>query len=265
VSTVRGSAAALVAVALVALAGCDPAAGAPNAPGPATGGSAPVQGAVTVLAAASLTEAFTELGNRFEDGHPGTSVMFSFGSSVTLATQVTQGAPADVFAAASPATMRTVTDAGAAEPPADFATNTLELAVPPGNPGGVTGLADLAKEDLRVALCAEQVPCGAAAVRLLAAAGVDASPDTLESDVKAVLQKVVADEVDAGLVYTTDVVAAGAGVEGIAVPEAADVVNRYPVAVLRESRNPATAQAFVDYLRSEPGQQVLRRAGFGAP
>ncbi len=230
-----------------------------------TGDGATPSGALTVLAAASLTEAFSTLEGQFEAAHPGTTVTFSFGSSATLAAQAVQGAPADVFAAASTATMATVVDAGAAADPADLATNTLQIAVPPGNPGEVGDLADLADPDLRVALCAAQVPCGATAEQVLAAAGVTASPDTLESDVKAVLQKVIADEVDAGLVYTTDVRAAGDRVEGISVPEAADVPNRYPVAVLGASRNPATARAFVAYLLSDPGQQVLRDAGFGPP
>ena len=174
--------AALVALALtLPLTACGP-----DAPVPASGG-APA-GTVTVLAAASLTEAFTTLGEQFEAAHPGTTVTFSFGSSATLAAQAVQGAPADVLAAASTATMATVTDAGAAADPVDVATNTLEIAVPPGNPGGVRGLADLADPDLRVALCAPQVPCGAGAEQVLRAAGVTAAPDTLESDVKAVLQ-----------------------------------------------------------------------------
>jgi molybdate transport system substrate-binding protein len=245
------------------LAGCS----SPGPAGPARPDAATTEpaGAITVLAAASLTEAFTQLGDDFEADHPGSRVSFSFGSSATLATQVTQGAPADVYAAASAATMRTVTDAGAATGTVDFASNTLQLAVPPGNPGKVTGLADLADPRLRIALCAEQVPCGAAAVTVLAAAGVRARPDTLESDVKAVLQKVVADEVDAALVYRTDVVAAGTTVEGIEFPEAAQAVNRYPIAVLRESRNPATARAFVDHVLAPEGQQVLTEAGFGRP
>ena len=247
---------ALLLAAVLPLAAC-------GAPGSAAGRDTTD---LTVLAASSLTEAFTELGRTFEADRPGTRVRFSFGSSSTLATQVTSGAPADVFAAANAATMRTVTDAGAAAgPPVDIATNTLQLAVPRGNPGGVTGLADLSNPDLRVALCAEQVPCGAAAVTVLQRAGVTARPDTLESDVKAVLQKVSADEVDAALVYRTDVRAAGGRVEGIEVPEARQVVNRYPVAVLAQSRVPATAQAFVDLARSPEGQRALSEAGFGRP
>lgn len=255
----RTTVGALVAGLALALASC-----APDEPAPAASGAAPT-GALTVLAAASLTEAFSTLGTEFETAHPGTTVTFSFGSSATLASQAVQGAPADVIAAASAATMATVTDAGAAADPVDVATNTLEIAVPRGNPGRVRGLSDLADPDLRIALCAAQVPCGAAAEQVLRAAGVTAAPDTLESDVRAVLQKVVADEVDAGLVYTTDVVAAGDRVEGLAFPEAAQAPNRYPVAVLRASRNPGTAQAFVEFTRSDAGRQVLRDAGFGPP
>ena len=255
----RATLGALAAVLALSSAAC-----APDQPVPAARGAAP-SGPLTVLAAASLTEAFTTLGAEFEATHPGATVTFSFGSSATLATQAVQGAPADVFAAASTATMSTVTDAGSATDPVDVATNTLEIAVPPGNPGRVTGLPDLADRQLRIALCAAQVPCGAAAEQVLRAAGVTAAPDTLESDVKAVLQKVAADEVDAGLVYTTDVAAAGDRVEGLAFPEAVQAPNRYPVAVLTASRNPVTAQAFVDLTLSGAGQQVLRDAGFGPP
>jgi molybdate transport system substrate-binding protein len=259
VTPARPAAAVLAAVLALALPACTPEAPVPPAPG------APAAGTLTVLAAASLTEAFSTLGDQFEVAHPGTTVTFSFGSSATLATQAVQGAPADVLATASAATMATATSAGVATDPVDLATNTLEIAVPPGNPGRVDGLADLADRDLRVALCAAQVPCGAAAEQVLRAAGVTAAPDTLESDVKAVLQKVAADEVDAGLVYTTDVAAAGDRVEGIAFPEAARAPNRYPVAVLRAARNPVTAQAFVDHLRSDAGRRVLDDAGFGPP
>jgi molybdate transport system substrate-binding protein len=259
----RPRAAALLLTVLLAVAGCSQpgAAGGPETrPSPTT-----PTGPVTVLAAASLTEAFTRLGHDFEAAHPGSTVSFSFGSSATLATQITQGAPADVFAAASPATMKTVTDAGAASRPADFASNTLELAVPPGNPAHVTGLANLGDARLRIALCAPQVPCGAAAVTVLAAAGVQARPDTLEPDVKAAVQKVASDEVDAALVYRTDVRAAGDQVEGIEFPESSRAVNRYPLAVLTESRNPTSAQAFADLVLSAAGQRVLTEAGFGPP
>lgn len=245
---------AAVACALV-LAAC-------GGPGPPeTGGGA----RLTVLAAASLTEVFNELGRRFETAHPGTEITFSFGSSATLASQITRGAPADVFAAASVATMASVVEAGAAADPKPFAINTLQIAVPRGNPGAVTGLADFADPKRRIALCAEQVPCGAAAAKVLAAAGVQARPDTYEADVKAAVGKVRLGEVDAALVYRTDVIAAGDEVEAIEVPQAAEAPTRYPIAVLAASRTPALAQSFVDLVSSDSGQAVLAEAGFGRP
>jgi molybdate transport system substrate-binding protein len=222
-------------------------------------------GTLTVLAAASLTEAFTQIGKDFEAKNPGSTVSFSFGSSATLATQIVQGAPADVFAAASPATMKIVNDAGAANPPTSFASNTLQVAVVKGNPHKIEGLNDFADSGKRIALCAPQVPCGSAAIKVFAAAKIVPQPDTLEQDVKAVLQKVSSDEVDAGLVYKTDVIAAAETVDGIEFPHAQQAVNRYPIAALKDSKNPDEAQAFVDYVLSPQGQAVLERAGFAKP
>jgi molybdate transport system substrate-binding protein len=222
-------------------------------------------GGITVLAAASLTEAFNQIGKDFEAKNPETTITFSFGSSATLATQIVQGAPADVFAAASPATMKIVTDTGAADTPTDFVSNTLEIAVPNADPHKITGLKDFADESRRIALCAPQVPCGAAAVKVFASAKIVPRPDTLEQDVKATLQKVANDEVDAALVYKTDVLAAGDKVDGIEFPEAQDAINTYPIATLKESKNPAMAKAFVDYVLSPEGQAVLAKAGFAKP
>jgi molybdate transport system substrate-binding protein len=251
------------ALALV-LAGCGGSAdGAATAPGDTPAG---ISGTLTVFAAASLTDVFTDLGERLEADHPGLAVQFNFAGSSALATQLTQGAPADVFASANESQMAVVTDAGLADgEPRVVAANVLQLAVPAGNPAGVTGLADLAREELAVALCAPQVPCGAAAEDVLAAAGVTAAPDTLEEDVRAALTKVELGEVDAALVYTTDVTAAGDAVEGIDVPEAEQVVNDYPVAVLADAPNPAAAAAFVELVESEEGQQALADAGFRTP
>jgi molybdate transport system substrate-binding protein len=216
-------------------------------------------GTVTVLAAASLTEAFTRIGEDFRAAHPGTTVTFSFGGSSGLAQQIVAGAPADVFAAASPATMRTVTEAGdAAGEPATFARNQLVIAVPKGNPQGVSGLASLSEPGVKVALCAEQVPCGAAAKK----AGVRVTPVTQEQDVKAALAKVKLGEVDAALVYRTDVRAAAADVDGVEFPESARAVNDYPIVALRDAPNAAGAAAFVAYVRSAPAQRVLADAGF---
>lgn len=223
-----------------------------------------ITGKITVLGAASLTEAFTTIGKNFQAAHPGTTVTFSFGSSATLATQVNQGAPADVFASADQRTMKMVSDAGNVGHPTIFATNTLEIAVPPGNPGKITGLADFANSSKKTAVCAPQVPCGAAAQQVFAAAGIKAKPVSYETDVKAALQKVEQNEVDAALVYKTDVAAAGNKVEGITFPEAQKVINKYPIAAVKDSRNPATAAAFVSYVTG-PGERVLHQAGFGAP
>ena len=220
---------ALAAVLLIVLAGCggnEPAA--PTSGASSAASSAPAA-PITVFAAASLTEAFTEIGTAFQ-AESGSTVTFNFGSSATLATQINQGAPADVFAAASPATMKTVTDAGNATGPVNFVSNTLQIAVPTGNPGKITGLEDFADESKRIAICAPQVPCGAAAEKVFAAAKITPKPDTLEQDVKAALTKVAADEVDAALVYRTDVISAPEKVEGIDFPEAGQAVNQYPIA-----------------------------------
>ncbi len=223
-------------------------------------------GQVTVFAAASLTEAFTKLGTDFEAGHPGTTVTFNFAGSSALATQITQGAPADVFAAASPATMKTVTDAGdAAGDPVTLVRNQLVIAVPRGNPHQVTGLAGLARPGLKVALCAEQVPCGSATKTALDAAGVRLTPATLEQDVKGALAKVKLGEVDAALVYRTDVRAAAGELDAVEFPESARAVNDYPIVVLKHAGNPDGARAFVEYVRSDAGRAVLTAAGFQAP
>jgi molybdate transport system substrate-binding protein len=228
-------------------------------------GAGSSSGTITVLAAASLTEAFTQIGKDFEAKNPGSTVSFSFGSSATLATQIVQGAPADVFAAASPDTMKIVSDVGAANHPTSFASNTLQIAVVKGNPHKIKGLNDFADTGKRIALCAPQVPCGSAAIKVFAAAKIVPQPDTLEQDVKAVLQKISSDEVDAGLVYRTDVIAAAETVDGIGFPHAQQAVNSYPIAALKDSKSPAQAQAFVDYVLSPEGQAVLERAGFAKP
>jgi molybdate transport system substrate-binding protein len=255
---------ALAAAFCLMLPGCggaEPQASAPSLSSEASG----TRGAITVLAAASLTEAFNQIGTDFEAKNPGSKVSFSFGSSAMLATQIVQGAPADVFAAASSATMKTVTAAGAANTPKDFVSNTLEIAVPKGNPHKITGLQDFGDESKRIALCAPQVPCGAAAVKVFAAANITPKPDTLEQDVKATLQKVASDEVDAALVYKTDVISAGDKVDGMEFPEAQDAINSYPIAAVKDSKNPALAQSFVNYVLSFDGQAVLAKAGFAQP
>lgn len=251
----------VAALVLTACGGEDERTGSSSSPTEAAG-----LGDITVLAASSLTDAFTTLGDQLEEEHPGTSVKFSFAASSELATQITSGAPADVFASASPSTMDQVVSAGdAAGDPAVFVRNRLEIAVPAGNAAGVAGLDDFATKHLKIALCAPEVPCGDAAGRAFAAAGVTPAPDTLEPDVKAVLSKVALGEVDAALVYRTDVIAAGDEVEGIDFPEAADAVNDYPIAVLKDAPNSKGANAFVDLVRSPAGAAVLTRAGFEQP
>lgn len=231
----------------------------------ATAGGAPA-GTVTVLAAASLTEVFTGLGERFEAAYPGTRVVFSFAGSSTLAQQVDAGAPADVFASASPVPMRQVVEAGAVVgQPEVFARNRLAIAVPRGNPARITRLADLARPDLKVALCAPQVPCGAAARTALAAGGVSLTPATLEQDVKAAVTKVRLGEVDAALVYRTDLATVPDELTAVEFAEAAQAVNDYLIAPLAGAPNPATARAFVAFVRSSEGRRALTAAGFQVP
>jgi molybdate transport system substrate-binding protein len=194
--------------------------------------------------------------------------MFNFAGSSALATQINQGAPADIFASAAPANMKIVTDAGNGEgTPTTFVRNQLVIAVPKGNPKGIAGLADLTKPGVKVALCAEQVPCGAAARKALDAAQVKLTPVTLEQDVKQALAKVKLGEVDAALVYRTDARAATAAsdVDGIEFPESAGAINDYPIIVLKDAPNKAAAQAFLAYVLSDKGKTVLGDAGFQSP
>lgn len=256
----------VAALAGMVLAGCGSSSSASgsSAPssGPAIGG---VSGTITVFAAASLKESFTALGRRFESAHPGTRVVFSFGPSSGLAAQITQGAPADVFASASPKNMTQVTDAGVAPAARTFARNALEIAVPATNPGRVTRLSDLGKSAVKVAVCQPAVPCGVTAAKVFANAKLDVAPVSQEVDVKAVLSKVTLGEVDAGLVYVTDVRSAGRKVQGIAIPDAVNAATEYPIATLTTSKNKAAAQAFTDLVLSPQGATALAEAGFARP
>lgn len=247
----------LVLVALVA--GCSGS--------PADGGAGgDLSGDLLVFAAASLTEPFEALTDALEDAHPDLEVTVSLAGSQQLAGQIVEGAPADVFASAAEAQMGVVVDAGLADgTPETFATNLLEIAVEPGNPLGITGLADLADDDLVLVLVTEDAPAGRYAAEALAAAGIEAAPDSLELDVRAALSKVVLGEADAAIVYRTDVVAAGEDVEGIVIPDEENVIATYPIAVLAEAPNPAAARAFVDLVTSERGQDLLVEAGFERP
>lgn len=228
--------------------------------------AADVGGTVTVLAAASLTGSFEELGERLEEEHPDLDIAFSFGPSSGLVEQVLTGAPADVLATADARTMGNAVAGGVVDgEPAVFARNTLALIVPVGNPGSVQGLDDLARDELRVAICEPAVPCGAAAERLLAAAGVTAKPDTLATDVKEATSLVSLGEADAALVYLTDAVAERGAVETIEATQAAEFVNDYLVALLTDAPNPEAAQVIVDAIIGEPGQRILGAAGFLGP
>jgi molybdate transport system substrate-binding protein len=231
----------------------------------ATSSSPQIGGAITVLAAASLTEAFTTLGKQFEAAHPGASVKFSFAASSALVQQIKQGAPADVFASASVKNMTQVSDAGDAVKPTNFASNSMEIAVPPSNPANITTLADLAKGGVKVALCQVEVPCGATAQAVFKNANLTVKPVTEEEDVKSTLTKVELNEVDAALVYVSDVTAAGSKVKGIEIPADVNATTEYPIAALTKAPNPSGAQAFVDYVLSAEGVAVLTADGFAKP
>jgi molybdate transport system substrate-binding protein len=240
----------------------------PADPSPATSsaGQDRLTGTLTVFAAASLTDVFGGLGDRLTADNPGLDIQFNFAGSSALATQITQGAPADVFASANETQMAVVTDAKLQSgDPEIFTENVLEIAVPKGNPGKVTGIADFADPDLTLAVCAPDVPCGAAAQKVFTAAGITAVPDTEEEDVRAALTKVQLGEVDAALVYASDVRSAGSDVEGIEFPEAEDAINAYPICALAAAPNPDAAHAFIDLVLSDAGQQALEAAGFRAP
>ncbi|WP_295779463.1 molybdate ABC transporter substrate-binding protein [uncultured Microbacterium sp.] len=246
--------AALLAAAVAALAGCA------AQPAPPAASDDGLSGTVEVYAAASLQRSFDEIARAFEADHPGVTVSPVYDGSSTLATQIAEGAPADVFASADEKNMAKVVDQ--APEPQVFAGNTLVIAVPTGNPAGVETLADLSR--VTTVLCAPEVPCGAASRTLLSNAGVAVTPASSEQNVTAVLTKVAAGEADAGLVYATDVVGRD-DVEAI-VPAGADaVVNRYPIASLTDAPNPPAAAAFVEFVFSDAGQRILADAGFRAP
>jgi molybdate transport system substrate-binding protein len=230
------------------------------------GGAEPVTGSITVLAAASLTDAFGRLGKDFQAAHPDVKVTFNFAGSASLREQILAGAPADVFASANEANMTPVVGAGAVSGSATpFVTNKLEIAVPAGNPGKVAGLADFANAKLLIGLCAPEMPCGEFGREALSKAGVEPSVDTNETDVRSLLTKLEAGELDAGIVYRTDVLAAGDEVNGIEIPADDNVTAVYPIVRLSASRNPSTADAFVQYVLSAQGQSTLRGFGFGPP
>ena len=221
---------------------------------------------LTVFAAASLKKTFTELATEFEAANPGVTVALNFAGSADLVTQITEGAPADVFASADTKNMAKLAAAGLVSgTPTVFATNTLEIAVPPGNPAGVTTFADLANPATKVVVCAAQVPCGAATATIEKATGVDLTPVSEENAVTDVLGKVSSGEADAGLVYVTDVAAAGTSVLGIPFSESGTAVNSYPIGVVAASAHAELAGLFAAFVTGPTGHRVLAAAGFGAP
>lgn len=223
------------------------------------------QQTLTVSAASSLTEVFTGLAATFEKDHPGVDVSLNFAGSSALAEQVNAGAPVDVLATASPATMATVVDAGNAENAVVFATNRLAIVVPTGNPAGITRLADLADPDVQTAICAPDVPCGAATERLLSDNEIDVRAATLDPDVKSVLGRVVSGDVDAGIVYVTDALAAADDVDEVALPDEVNVETDYLIAQITDTRQPALAGEFLALVTSPAGATALADAGFGTP
>jgi molybdate transport system substrate-binding protein len=244
-----------------------PAASSSAAPASSAGPIAPsISGTVVVFAASSLAATFTTLAANFQQDHRGVKIVPSFGGSDTLAAQIVQGAPVDVFAAASTTTMGTVTAAGdGVGTPTVFAKNELEIAVAPGNPDHIANLADVTKSGVKLAICAAAVPCGAAATKAFAAAKLTPHPVTLEQQVSAVLTKLELGEVDAGIVYQTDVKSAGSKVTGVNFAEAASAINTYPIAVVKTGSNAVAGQEFVNYVLSPAGQQILQAAGFQQP
>ncbi len=253
--------AALSAAVLLTAAACS--SDSPSGSAKAKSPTAKISGTVTVFAAASLTETFQSLGKTFESQHPGSKVVFNFGGSDTLAASITNGAPADVFAAASTKTMQTVSSATGT--PTTFARNQLEIATLPGNPKNINSLKDLTDPNIKVALCAKEVPCGAAAQTALEKAGLKLTPVSYEQDVKSALTKVELKEVDASIVYKSDVKSAGGKVAGVDFAESAQAINTYPIAQLKNAPNPNAAKAFISLVTSSQGQRVLTSAGFLKP
>lgn len=228
--------------------------------------ASPLAGSVTVFAGSSLTDAFKKVGDQLKVRNPGTDYVFNFGSSSTLATQIINGAPADVFASADDVNMQKIVDAKLNDSaPAFFVGNRLQIAVAAGNPKQIAGLADLARPGLIVVLAGPTVPAGRYALEALQKAGVTVRPASQEVDVRAVLNKVALGEADAGIVYVTDVKSAGSRVAAVDIPEQHQVVARYPITVVKESKSPGLAKAFVDYLLSDDGQQLLAEFGFSRP
>ena len=220
-------------------------------------------GTITVFAAASLTGAFTEIGTAFQALHPDATVKFNFASSSTLANQINQGAPADVFASADGTTMKRVTDAGNNQgSPVEFATNKLQVIVGKGNPKGITSVTDLAKSNIISVTCDPVVPIGSYTQEVFRKANITVKPKSLEPDVKGIVTKVTAGEADTGVVYATDVLAAGSAAQGVVIPDEWNVIANYPITVVRQTRDAYSASVFMNFVLSRDGQTILAKWGF---
>jgi molybdate transport system substrate-binding protein len=233
---------------------------------PSTAAAAEVEGDITVFAAASLTASFTEVGEAFTAAHPDASATFSFDASSALVTQITEGAPADVFASADTANMDKLVDAQLnGTEPVVFATNLLTIIVAPDNPLGITGVADLASADIKTVTCAAEVPCGRYAGEIFTNAGVTVTPVSFEQNVRGVVTKVTAGEADAGIVYVTDVTAAGDSADMVEIPADINVLAEYPIATVKDSGDTEVGGAFIEFLTGPEGQAIMADHGFGAP
>ncbi|MEQ1873878.1 MAG: molybdate ABC transporter substrate-binding protein [Ilumatobacteraceae bacterium] len=221
---------------------------------------------LAVFAASSLTDAFVEIGEAFAVQHPDVRIVFNFAGSGELVTQITQGAPADVFASADDSNMSRLIDAAEiAGDPRVIARNTFQIIVEPGNPLGIANLADLADPELLVVLCADTVPCGQGARTVLSNAGVVVTPKSLEDKVKGVVTKVTTGEADAGIVFVTDVIAAGDDATGVEIPADVNALSNYPIVETKAASNAEAAQAFIEFVASDEGQAILASYGFLAP
>jgi molybdate transport system substrate-binding protein len=251
------------AIAALVLAACSSSTSTPTA---SSSGSGKVAGTVVVFAATSLTDAFDKIGAQFEKAHPGVTVKFNYNGSSSLATSINQGAPADVFASAAPANMKTVTDAGdAVGTPQVFTRNTGEIMVEKGNPKKITSVKDLANPAIKVAVCAPEVPCGAVATAIFKNAGVTVKPVSEETNVGGVVTKVTLGEVDAGIVYVTDVKESEGKATGVPIPASQNDITEYPIAQVKGAPNATGAKAFISYVLGPDGQKVLASFGFLPP
>ncbi len=256
---------AAVLAAAVVLAACGSSSSSSGTTTTAAPKAAGVSGSITVLAASSLTEVFGDEKVAFEKANPKATVTFSFGASSALVQQVQAGAPADVIATADTTSIQPLTTANLIGAPTTFARNRLEILVPPSNPAKITSLADLAKPGVKLDLCAAQVPCGKFAAQILSAAKINVQPVSYEPDVKSVVTKVTTGEVDAGIVYVTDGLAAGSQAKAIAIPDAQNAIATYPAAVISSSKESATAKAFIAFVASPAGEKLLKARGFLPP